>query len=166
MHQLPYAEEMGLGTRNYELISLDDDLSGFDKAVNMVKNQEAVCLVLKDNKIISNKQGAGLTPLLELLDNESEIVRDATVVDKKIGKAAAFILIKARVRTVYGETITKDALKLLNNNHIPATYGKLVEKILNKEGNNVCPMEKTIEGVEDVNEAVEIIRGKMDEFKK
>ncbi len=158
LHQLPYAEEMGLGTRNYKLISLDDDLSGFDKAVNMVKNQEESCLVLKDNKIISNKKGIGLEPLLELLDNEPETIKDATVVGKKIGKAAAFVLIKAGARTVYGEIMAEDALKLLNDNHIPATYKKLVKKILDKEGVDICPIEKAIEGINNIDEAIKIIR--------
>ena len=164
LHQLPYAEEMELGTRNYELISLDDDLSGFDKAVNKIKNQEAVCFVLKDNKIISNKKGTGLLPLLELLDNEPETIRDATVINKKVGKATAFVLMKAEVRTVYGEIMTEDALKLLNDNHIPTTYGKLIKEILNKEENDIYHMEKVVKGINDVDKAMETIRKKIKEF--
>lgn len=128
LHQLPYAEEMGLGTRNYELISLDNDLSGFDKAVNMVKNQEVVYLVLKDNKIIYKEESDNSTQISELLINNFDIINDVTVVNKEINKNIASILIKAKARTVYAETITKDALKLLNDNHVPVTYNKVVNK--------------------------------------
>lgn len=165
-HQLPYAEEMGLGTRNYELISLDDDISDYDRAIDMVKNDEVDCLLLKNNKIISSKKAKGLSPLLELLDNEPENFKDATLVDKVIGKSAAFIAMKAGVRTVYGELMSEEALKLLSDNHIPATYGKLVPKILNNKQDDICPMDKAIENINSVDKAVEIIRSKISEFKK
>lgn len=163
-HQLPYAEEMGLGTRNYELISLDDTSSDYDLAIEKVKNGEADCLLLKNNHIISASKGKGIKPLLNLLENESDSIKDATLVDKVIGRAAAFIAMKAGVRTIYGELMSEGALKLLNDNHIPATYGKLVPAILNNNQDDICPMDKAIEGVNDVDEVVKIIKLKAEEL--
>lgn len=163
-HQLPYAEEMGLGTRNYELISLDSVPSAYDIAVEKVRSGEADCLLLKDNHIISTSKGKGIKPLLNLLENETEVIKDATLVDKVIGRAAAFIAIKAGVRTVYGELMSEGALKLLNDKHIPATYGKLVPGILNNKQNDICPMDKAIEEIDDVDEAVKTIKLKVEEL--
>lgn len=128
LHQLPYAEEMGLGTRNYEFISIDDDISDYDKAIDTAKNQETTYLVLKDNKIIYKKEGNNLTVLSELLTDNPDLINDATVVNKEVDGATASVLVKAKVRTVYAETITAEALKLLNGNHVPVTYGKMVDK--------------------------------------
>ncbi len=128
LYQLPYAEEMGLGTRNYEFISIDDDISDYGKAIDMAKNQETTCLVLKDNKIIYKKEGNNLTVLSELLADNPDLINDATVVNKEVDGATASVLVKAKVRTIYAETITAEALKLLNGNHVPVTYGKMVDK--------------------------------------
>lgn len=161
LHQLDYAEEMGLGTRNYELINLDPKPSGYDQAVAAVKQGSASALLVKDNQILATATGKGILPLLELYDNQPATLADASLIDKVIGRAAAFIAIKGKVRTVYGDIMSQDALDLLQQHHIPATYGTLVPKILNSARDGLCPMEQTVSGISSPAEAVSALRKKI-----
>ena len=161
LHQLEYAEQMGLGTRNYELISLDNKPSGYEQAITKIKNNEASALVVKDNKIVAHVSGVGLMPLLEIYDNQPTALEDGSLIDKVIGRAAAFIAIKGKVRTVYGELMSEEALELLQKHHIPATYGKLVPQILNRKQDGICPMEQAVLGINSPDEALDALKTKI-----
>ncbi len=166
LHQLDYAEEMGLGTRNYELINLDTHPSGYEQAIELIKKDDASAVVVKDNQIVAQAHGKGIKPLLDLRDNWPQELKDGSLIDKVIGRAAAFIAIDGKVRTVYGELMSEDALELLQENHIPATYGKLVPEILNRAKDDLCPMEQTVKEAQTPPEAVELLRKKLSAMQK
>ena len=161
LHQLDYAEEMGLGTRNYELINLDTLPSGYEQAKKLVKSGEAAAVVVKDNQIVAEASGKGVLPLLDIYDKHPESLKDGSLIDKVIGRAAAFIAIDGQVRTVYGEIMSQEAFELLQKHHIPATYGQIVPQILNKSKDGLCPMEQTVIHASSVQEAVSLLRNKL-----
>ena len=166
LHQLDYAEEMGLGTRDYELINLDTAPSGYEQAIEQVKNGLASALVVKDNQVVTKANGKGIMPLLELYDNQAKALEDGSLIDKVIGRAAAFIAIESKVRTVYGDLMSEEALHLLQQHHIPATYGKLVPQILNQKQDGLCPMEQTVIGIQNSQEAITLLSDKIKQMQK
>ena len=161
LHQLDYAEEMGLGTRNYELINLDSHPSGYDQAIEFIRNDNASAVVVKNNQIVAQAHGRGNKPLLELHDDWPLELKDGSLLDTVSGRAAAFIAIDGKVRTVYGELMSEDALELLQKHHIPATYGKLVPQILNRAKDGLCPMEQTVKAAQTPQEALKLLREKL-----
>lgn len=158
LHQLPYMEELKMGTRNYKIVYLDEEPSGFEKAKNMIKENKIGCALIKDEKIIATENGNGVNPLLKLYETKTDEMVDTTLVDKVIGRAAAMIAINGKVRNVYGELMSEEAVKLLKSHHIPASYGKLVPKILNKNQDGLCPLEKSIENINDPKEAFKVLK--------
>ena len=46
------------------------------------------------------------------------------------------------IKILYAELISDGAMEVLNKTEIKVTYGKKVEKILNRDQTDLCPMEK------------------------
>jgi len=60
----------------------------------------------------------GITPLISFYENEPEVLKNAFVIDKVVGKAAAVIITLAGVEKVYGEAAyyqLKEKIKDLKN---------------------------------------------------
>ena len=114
--------------------------------------------VCKKGKRIHKSHKRGVAPMLDLLQNDPDMLRGSQVIDKVIGRAAAFLLIKGKVTKLYAEVISKPALELLYaDGTIDVSYGKCVENIINRTGDDICPMEKATLQIADVQEAYEAI---------
>lgn len=114
--------------------------------------------VCKKGKRIHKSHKRGVAPMLELLQKEPELMEGSQVVDKVIGRAAAFLLIKGKVSVLYTEVISKPALELLHTDGtIDVSYGKCVENIINRTGDDICPMEKATLHINNPQEAYDII---------
>lgn len=69
-------------------------------------------------------------------------MRGATVFDKMVGRAAAILLAYARVKEVWTPMVSKNARKILAGNEIKLIFKKEVRNIMNRKGDDLCPMEK------------------------
>jgi hypothetical protein len=49
---------------------------------------------------------------------------------------------------------------------IDCEYEVLTEKIINREGTDICPMEKTVFGCDNAEEAYGLLKNKLKELKK
>lgn len=114
--------------------------------------------VCKKGKRIHKSHKRGVAPMLELLQKDPDLLEGSQVVDKVIGRAAAFLLIKGKVSKLYTEVISKPALELLHaDGTIDVSYGKCVDNIINRTGDDICPMEKATLQIADPQEAYEAI---------
>ena len=120
-------------------------------------------LVREESCIVSRERG--IFPILNLI-KEGFSLQGFSIADKVIGRAAAFLFIKAKVKEVYGETMSAGADELLNKHGIPHSYGTLAEKIINRSGDGLCPMEESVEGIDDVDEAYIAINRKAKSLQK
>jgi len=66
----------------------------------------------------------------------------ATVYDKIIGRAAATLLVHAKVKEVWTPTISREGKRYLAKNGVKLTYKKVIAGVKNREGDGPCPMEK------------------------
>ena len=101
--------------------------------------------------IVSNDRG--VAPLMKLLKENKSQLKDSIVVDKVIGKAAALLMVYAKVKEVYTPVISSPALKIFKNNNIIIHYDKEVERIINRKGDGLCPMESLCLEIENPEEA-------------
>ncbi len=114
--------------------------------------------VCKKGKRIHKSHKRGVAPMLELLQKDPGLMEGSQVIDKVIGRAAAFLLIRGKVTKLYTEVISKPALELLYaDGTIDVSYGKCVENIINRTGDDICPMEKATLQITDPQEAYEAI---------
>ena len=110
------------------------------KEILQTENQSVV--MVKNEEVIYKSTDSGIKPLLFAYQNNLEELEGASVADKVIGKAAALLLIDGKIKELYAELISDGAMEVLNKTEIKVTYGKKVEKILNRDQTDLCPMEK------------------------
>ncbi len=129
-------------------------------ARNRILDGEAECVLLCEYGTIEMR-GRGLSPLLSLYDSHRAEMDGARLVDKVIGRAAAFIAINGKVRHVHGELMSEDAALLLNAHGITATHTTLVPRIFNRTRTGICPLEQAVAGIDDPEQALLAIRTKL-----
>lgn len=137
-----------------------------NKAVQMIKEEKASCVIIKKNEIIYSAYGHGVAPLIALYENEPEILKDAFIVDKVIGKAAAMIAVLGGASKVYGLLMSTAAESYLKEYNIHAEYGRCVEVISNRTGDGLCPLEKTVLNVDDAETAYHLLKDTISKFSK
>jgi len=118
----------------------------------------------RDGVIVAQETGRGVAPLLKLAD--AGLLKDAVVVDKVIGRAAAAICVQGGATHVYARLMSNDAAADLRARGIACAAETMVEKILNRDKTDVCPMEKAVAGMADPAKMVAAIRKTAEELRK
>ena len=85
---------------------------------------------------------------------------DYSVADIVVGKAAALLFIKCGIKKVFAKTISQSGKKALELHGVYCEYETLTEKIINREGTDICPMEKTVLNIDDAEEAYAALKNK------
>ena len=127
--------------------------------VSLLTKGEASCVSAKDGVIVGKASGKGIAPLFGLL-SEGKLAH-ALVADKVIGRAAAAICIVGNAKKVHALLMGADALALLKAHGVDASAEKTVPKILNRDLTDSCPMEQTVEGIDDPNEMVKALKSRL-----
>ena len=128
------------------------------EAVELIEKGGKACDLVKDGIIVATEDGSGIKPLLRLLDEKSALLKDAWVVAKVIGRAAAAICIMGGAKRVDALIMADDAAALLASHGIIAGARKRVERIRNRENTDFCPMELASEGLLEPADIVEAVR--------
>ena len=136
-------------------------MSDLERAIeNLSGHSIALC---KRESVITH-DGRGISPMIELIDNKTDL-NGYSAADLIVGKAAALLFIKAGIAEVFAQVMSEAAAKELNDRHIPFKYDKLVKRIINRKGDGICPMEQTVEDIEDPEEAFLALKKKLAELK-
>lgn len=99
----------------------------------------------------------GVADLLQLLHESPQVLLDAQLADKVVGKGAAALMILGHVHEVYAGFISQSALDLLHKADIPVTYDQCVKHIINRAGTDWCPVEKLCSTVNTAEECLPLI---------
>ena len=108
----------------------------------------------------------GVAPVIELIDTQPDLLNGASVADKVIGKAAAMLLSAYGVKEIYTPLASKKAIEFLKDKDIVFTFDEVTEYIINRDGTDMCPMEKTVFEISDEKEAERLIRNKIKELRR
>lgn len=85
--------------------------------------------------------GRGVNDLYDLFKKDPGFLKDASLADKIVGKAAAALMALAKVREVYADVVSRPALDLLADSKISVSYGTVVPHIVNRTQTGWCPLE-------------------------
>lgn len=107
--------------------------------------------------------GRGISPMMKFIAADRDL-RGYCAADIIVGKAAAMLFAKAGIAEVYGETMSEAGARFLKSRGIPFSYGTLTEKIMNRKGDDICPMEKTVKNIYDPEEAYLALKQKVAEL--
>ena len=70
-----------------------------------------------------------------------------------------FALLK--IKNVYGEVLSSKAIPILEKYGIKYSFGTVTDSIKNRYGTGICPMEQTVEGIDDADTALKAIKEKI-----
>lgn len=132
-------------------------MTTLDKTRKSLENH-ALAIVCGDTAQTYNERG--IKTLLSILSDTPELLRGATVADKVVGKAAALLMVKGKVKEVYAEVISESAIDIFRKYRIPFAYGTIAAKINNRSGTGMCPMEQTVVDIDNPNNAFVALKQK------
>lgn len=124
---------------------------------------EGYTCVLVSGSTVYTSTLRGVKPLVQWLENGTDM-KGFYAADKVIGKATAFLYVLLGVRAVYAHVISKSALAVLQENKIEVQCGTLVENIINRKGDGICPFEEAVLDICNAGEAYPAILRKMKEM--
>jgi len=130
----------------------------FERARQMIKDNEASCVLIKNNVIIHAAKGSGVAPLIKIYEETPCMLKGAFVVDRIIGKAAAAILLLGEAEKAYGEVMSNSARAYLSSRNFKFGYGRCVDIISNRTGNGICPLEKSVLEIDDPEAAYHVLK--------
>ena len=118
----------------------------------LLKENHTIVIYKSDASVVVSDD-RGVAPLMKLLNEDKEQLRDSMIADKVIGKAAALLMVYAGVKEVFTPTISVPAIEVFEKHDVKITYDKVVERIINRKGDGLCPMETLCLSVENPEEA-------------
>ena len=121
-------------------------------------------VLCKEGKLLTSDR-RGVSPMIDFLQDGIDL-SGYSVADKIVGKAAAMLFVKAGIKEVYAEILSVSGKNFLEEHGINVGYETIAEKIINRTGDDICPMEKTVADITDPEEGYEAIRNKLKEMRK
>ena len=121
-------------------------------------NEQGLSLLVYNNEVLTTHDNRGIQDLLALVSSQPERLKGAIVADKIIGKAAAALMTSCGVAEVHTNVICTPAREIFENAGIKIYATKEVPLILNREKSGMCPMDTRLQGIESVEECVEILQ--------
>lgn len=131
------------------------------EARRLILEEDVPCVFVREGAVLRPGEGTGVRPLVRALDEEPELLRGSVVVDKIVGKAAAMLAVLGGAAGVYGLTMSAAARDYLAARGIPAEWETLTERIINRTGTGLCPMETAVLDINDPAEGLAALRETM-----
>lgn len=121
------------------------------------------CVMCKEETIYIS-QKTGIAPILDWLADGTDL-SGFSAADKIVGKAAALLFVLAGIKAVHGEVMSKAGLAVLQAHGIACTYGSLTDHIINRRGDGICPMEETVQTIDDPDLAHKALAAKREHLR-
>lgn len=103
--------------------------------------------------------GRGISPLVNTIDSRD--LNGYSAADTVVGKAAALLMVKAGIVSVYAANMSVGAKAVFEEHNIAHEYATLTDKIMNRDNTDICPMEKTVAEIDDAERAYAAIKEKL-----
>lgn len=117
-----------------------------------------ICLC-KDGECLYSER-RGIAPMMNFIGSGA-VLSGYSVADVVVGKAAALLFVKCGIAHVFAKTLSGYARKVLELYGIDYEYEILTERIINRDGTDMCPMEKAVMNTHDPEEAYQILKNKL-----
>ncbi len=104
-------------------------------------HQGGYSCVIRHQRETRTFQQRGVADLWALCQDKEGFLNGAEIADKVVGKGAAALMICGGVKRVYADVISTPALDLLQRHGIAVSFTTETERIANRQGNGLCPVE-------------------------
>lgn len=129
-----------------------------EKMLNALEEQ-GVGMIIDNHGEQTTYSLPGVQDLLRLTAEEPERLHGAVVADKRVGKAAASLLIEGQVKAVRTPLVSSPARKMLEEAGIELYAREEIPLMVNMEGTDLCPMEKKLLDAATPEQCAAVLRG-------
>lgn len=129
-----------------------------EKMLNALEEQ-GVGMIIDNHGETTTYCLPGVQDLLRLTAEEPERLKGAVVADKRVGKAAACLLIEGGVKRVNTPLVSTPAREMLEAAGIPLYAREEIPLMVNMDGTDLCPMEKKLLDAKTPEQCAAILRG-------
>lgn len=129
-----------------------------EKMLNALEEQ-GIGMIIENNGQTTTYCLPGVQDLLRLTAEEPERLQGAVVADKRVGKAAACLLIEGGVKRVNTPLVSTPAKAMLKAAGIPIYAREEIPFMVNIDGTDLCPMEKKLLDAKTPEQCAAILRG-------
>ncbi len=116
-----------------------------------------LCLCKDGNCILGEQRG--IAPMMRLIADGMDL-RGYSAADTVVGKAVAFLFVKCGIRQVFAKTLSRGGQAVLAQYAVLCEYETLADKVINRAGTDMCPMEKAVWNTDNPEEAYRILKEK------
>lgn len=115
-------------------------MNDLELAKKILKEKNRNLVIAKEGKILIESNSEGIKDfLMAAIDLNLE---GSSAADTTVGRAIALLCIHSKVKSVFANTTSEHAIDVLKNTDIHFEFENVIEKILNKDGTDICPFEK------------------------
>ena len=129
-----------------------------EKIIKVLHEKKLSCVILKSDGSIVHCRRRGVIDLYELLCSSPETLNGAVIADKVVGRGAAALMVLGRIKQLHTDVLSRPALEMLQQGDISVSYGILVDNIINRTGDDICPVEKLTSQAGTAAEALPLIK--------
>lgn len=122
-------------------------------AIDLLHAENLTCVICGRKETLKFRL-RGIRPMTDTLQNHPEAICGAYIADRIIGKAAAMLAVAGGAAAAYGEVMSEAGLAMLRDHGIETRYGTLTDNIRNRENTGLCPMEQTVQSMDDPQNAL------------
>lgn len=130
-------------------------MTNLEKVKERLYDTNASLVVLYANGEIKEYYQNRIKDIKEILQNDEQALKGASIADKVIGKVASSILTVAGVKEIYADVMSQYAIPILEENNIQYSYKNLVEYVQNNDKTGMCPMENKYKEEIDIHKIYE-----------
>lgn len=117
-------------------------------------NGHTICLCKNGNCIFSLKKG--ISPMMDFIAEGIDLT-GYSASDLVVGKAAALLFARCGIISVYARTLSEGGKRILELHGIDYEYETLTDRIINRAGTDICPMEKAVANTDNAEEAYDLL---------
>jgi hypothetical protein len=133
-----------------------------DYAKEEFKKGKLAFVIVKNKEILAKSDEKGVAPIFHAA-NRLNSIKGASLADKIVGKAVAFLSAYFQIASVYTPVASDPAVKVLTAHNIHFEADKVVPMILNRTGDGQCPIEQMIMACTAPGGAYNILKRRFEE---
>ena len=129
-----------------------------------IQNLDGHSICLCRNGDYFTDDGRGISPMMRFIAEGKEL-DGYSAADVIVGKAAAILFVRCSIVSVHGKVMSEGGKAYLEKHNIPCSYDILTKQIINRQGTDICPMEKAVSEIDDTETGYIALKTRLDELK-
>jgi hypothetical protein len=109
--------------------------------------------IVKNGALIYSTKSHRISGFLDAIEKCGENLQGASIADRVVGKAIAFLCAFAKIKEVYAAVLSRKAQVIFKQNKIAYHWTELVDNVLDAAKTGMCPFEKAAAEISEPEKA-------------